>query len=295
MAELTLTHVVLLTLAVLVGLVAGWLLRGRRSLGEKAAINAGWREQIAARRSEQERLIEQNKSLMEQNSRQQAADRDSRKHAAELSAALEQASEHRDQLQRQIQEIRGSLETALRERDRLQSAIEERGAVADGTAAAINERDARIAQLSKELTGWHDRVPPLIERFRLRNQEALELEERLADARSRIASLEAMLGPEPGGGVPEGNDLSGSGNSTTGANVGGFARDNLKRIKGVGPAIEKTLNDMGIWRFSQIANMSEYEIDRVAERLRGFRSRIYREDWIGQARELEERDASRSD
>ena len=35
-----------------------------------------------------------------------------------------------------------------------------------------------------------------------------------------------------------------------------------------------------------IADMTEYDIDRVAQRLRGFHSRIYRENWIGQAREL---------
>ena len=63
-------------------------------------------------------------------------------------------------------------------------------------------------------------------------------------------------------------------------------RDDLKKIKGVGPAIEKTLNELGIFRFDQIAEMSEYDIDRVARRLKGFHSRIYREDWIGQAREL---------
>lgn len=63
--------------------------------------------------------------------------------------------------------------------------------------------------------------------------------------------------------------------------------DDLKLIKGVGPAIEKTLNDLGIYRFNQIAEMSEYDIDRVAQRLKGFRSRIYREDWVGQARTLQ--------
>ena len=66
-------------------------------------------------------------------------------------------------------------------------------------------------------------------------------------------------------------------------------RDNLKQIKGIGPAIEKTLNEMGIFRFQQIADMSEYDIDRVAQRLKGFHSRIYRENWIGQARELSDR------
>jgi predicted flap endonuclease-1-like 5' DNA nuclease len=38
--------------------------------------------------------------------------------------------------------------------------------------------------------------------------------------------------------------------------------------------------------------MSEYDIDRIARRLKGFHSRIYREDWIGQARELDARNVS---
>ena len=67
----------------------------------------------------------------------------------------------------------------------------------------------------------------------------------------------------------------------------GAGRDDLQLIKGIGPAIEKTLNELGIFRFDQIADMSEYDIDRVARRLKGFRTRIYREDWIGQARDLQ--------
>ena len=46
------------------------------------------------------------------------------------------------------------------------------------------------------------------------------------------------------------------------------------------------MHDLGIFRFDQIAKISEYDINRIAERLKGFRSRIYREDWIGQARTL---------
>ena len=79
---------------------------------------------------------------------------------------------------------------------------------------------------------------------------------------------------------------------TADANLHDMPRDNLKLIKGVGPAIEKTLNELGIKRFDQIAQMSEYDIDRVAHRLKGFRSRIYREDWIGQARDLRDQKVS---
>ena len=67
----------------------------------------------------------------------------------------------------------------------------------------------------------------------------------------------------------------------------GGLRDNLRLIKGIGPTIEKTLNELGIFRFHQIAEMSEYDIDRIARRLKGFSTRIYREDWIGQARNLQ--------
>jgi predicted flap endonuclease-1-like 5' DNA nuclease len=67
----------------------------------------------------------------------------------------------------------------------------------------------------------------------------------------------------------------------------GGLRDNLRLIKGIGPAIEKTLNELGIFRYHQIAEMTEYDINRVAQRLKGFSSRIYREDWIGQARDLQ--------
>ncbi|MEO1203930.1 MAG: hypothetical protein AAFX10_14580, partial [Pseudomonadota bacterium] len=63
-------------------------------------------------------------------------------------------------------------------------------------------------------------------------------------------------------------------------------RDNLKRINGIGPAIEKTLNELGFFRYRQIADLTDYDIDRIDKKLDGFRARIYREDWMGQARKL---------
>ncbi len=103
-------------------------------------------------------------------------------------------------------------------------------------------------------------------------------------------AAEDSLTGEPAGEEDDADDWS----SATSAEIARLddqgsaaGRDDLKLIKGIGPAIEKTLNELGIFRFDQIADMSEYDIDRVARRLRGFRSRIYREDWIGQARDLQ--------
>ena len=321
MPEITVTHIALIVVALIIGVVVGWIFRGSRSGGEKTAINLGWQEQLEAQRLEHERLLDQNKSLMEQNSQYQASNKDSKMRASELSDALKEAFERRDELQRQIKDIRGNLESTVAERDQLQSDMQDRGGDEDNTSTALQARDEKIAKLYKELEGWQERVPPLIERFRTRNEEAERLEEELAAARDHIEALEAMVGSdqtrvEPVDPEALGDDLEASNDPNDDkvnpvedfeylAEIEEVAeveeeafveeveestdseqRDNLKKIKGVGPAIEKTLNEIGIVRLQQIADMSEYDIDRVAQRLKGFRSRIYREDWIGQARDI---------
>lgn len=62
--------------------------------------------------------------------------------------------------------------------------------------------------------------------------------------------------------------------------------DDLKRIKGVGPKLEAMLNQMGVWHFHQIASWGDAEIAWVDENLEGFKGRISRDDWVGQAKEL---------
>ena len=299
MPDITVIHIALVVAALLAGVVTGWFFRSSRSVSEKAAINLGWQEQLEAQRSEHDRLLDQNKSLMEQNSQYQASNKDSKMRASELSEALKEAFERRDELQRQIKDIRSNLEATVAERNQLQNDMQSRQVDDDVTSTALQRRDEKIAKLQKELAGWQERVPPLIERFRTRNEEATKLEQDLAAAQQRIAALESMLGSdqtrvEPVDADALGDDLYASNDSDDepeyddepDATYHDYARDNLKLIKGVGPAIEKTLHELGIFRFEQIAAMSEYDIDRIAKRLKGFRSRIYREDWLGQARDL---------
>jgi small subunit ribosomal protein S2 len=61
--------------------------------------------------------------------------------------------------------------------------------------------------------------------------------------------------------------------------------DDLKKIQGVGPTIEEKLNDLGVTKLAQIANLSEEDIERIDEAL-NFKGRITRDDWVGQAKSL---------
>lgn len=402
MPELTEVQIALLATVLLAGFILGWIFRGKRTLREKKSISAGWQAQIDSQQSEHDRLANQNKSLMEQINQYQASNKDAKMRAKELSDSLKEAFERRDELQRHLKDIRGNLEVAITQRDKLQTTASDVTSREETLQRQLADRDEKVAKLKKELAGWQDRVPPLVERYRQRDLEAQQLEVELQKASDHIATLEGMaqgedtrIEPVDSSNLPDGMDASNEPHTETsilsetamdddyddaansedaedtededveneatdedtdtndelaqnsydenpgtdietfnGADdehplgeekdgnpgtdefeeiasdesgsapvddfpnvlddsvaTGVYAHDDLKQIKGVGPAIEKTLNDLGIFRFNQIAEMSEYEIDRVAQELKGFRSRIYREDWIGQARTLQQQKA----
>lgn len=62
--------------------------------------------------------------------------------------------------------------------------------------------------------------------------------------------------------------------------------DDLKLIWGVGPALEKMLNKMGIWHFDQVAAWSAADLKWVDDRLEGFKGRAKRDEWIKQSKKL---------
>nr|WP_281358274.1 polyhydroxyalkanoate depolymerase [Hongsoonwoonella zoysiae] len=63
------------------------------------------------------------------------------------------------------------------------------------------------------------------------------------------------------------------------------AVDDLKRISGVGPKLEKMLNEAGIFHYWQIAQLTDAQIAVLDDKLE-FRGRIARDNWIDQAKKL---------
>jgi len=330
--------------SLLVGALIGWFARSRRVKPEKEAIHASWQEQISAQRAEHDRIVGQNKNLMEQVSQFRATQRDADGRANDLSAALKTAVADSEGLRVRLDEASANLDAAAAERDRLREELSGRTARDAEEHEALREKDRKIFKLSTELETWKNRLPPLMEKFRERNLEAEQLEVELEAARAKAAELERRLekatSTDANASMPDGDrpmdetrvepmensaltaGLSASNEqyvdeaaadsgepvSSVDASRRGdtlvqpddpvedpphtgdssVTTDDLKRIKGVGPAMEKALFALGITRFEQVAGMSEIDIDRVAQDVPGFKSRIYREDWMGQARTLQE-------
>jgi predicted flap endonuclease-1-like 5' DNA nuclease len=64
----------------------------------------------------------------------------------------------------------------------------------------------------------------------------------------------------------------------------GGQADNLKEIEGIGPAMEKLVNEMGFFHFDQIAAWSDADVAWVDANMKNFKGRITRDRWVAQAR-----------
>ena len=62
-------------------------------------------------------------------------------------------------------------------------------------------------------------------------------------------------------------------------------KDDLRKVKGIGPVFEGKLNELGIFTLEQIAKLKD-EAREAIEDLTGFPGRVEREDWIGQVKVL---------
>lgn len=141
-------------------------------------------------------------------------------------------------------------------------------------ATLIRDYEAQLVVAGREVSILRDEIKERDVRFR-----AL-LEDRRVVVEASLAEM-ARLRRE----VSRASATGGDGSVTA-------AGDDLKRISGIGPAIERVLHANGITTFRQIAEWSEIDIDRVATQLGAFRDRIRREGWTDQARRELERVAA---
>ncbi len=118
---------------------------------------------------------------------------------------------------------------------------------------------------------------------RATNRDAARRE--AAESKATAAAVAAPVAEAPKAAAPATPPAAEDGKPETLSAPRGGKADDLKRISGVGPALEKTLNELGFYHFDQIAAWGGQEVEWVDSRLK-FKGRIERDDWIKQAGEL---------
>ncbi len=201
------------------------------------------------------------KRELEQLRKEIAAMREQYGSSGETDARYQQAKTENSDLRAQIHEQARARETLAAKIAKLEAELKAAGGGDAGDRATIEALEATVGELEGKLQGAIDSNAKLTA-----DLSALQAKAGSADSGARPAVL--MTAP-----------------------VG--KADNLKRISGVGPVLEKLLNDLGLFHYRQIASFTPEDVAWVDSRMADFKGRIQRDDWVGQAKRFEaERDES---
>ncbi len=216
-------------------------------------------------------------------------------HALALEAEASALSAQVDELRREV-EARDRRIAELKVEEDASRMTSDQLRARDSLNRELESSRARVEQLRTALDAAQQRVERAgetdLELRRLRS-EIVALEARQARPRSDAATMRVTAAENT---VVESQRESSTPtdqpkDSTAGVRVARkrlfdtpAERDDLKMIKGIGPVMERVLNDLGVTTFEQIAAFTEDDVARVTEAINTFPGRIERDDWIGGAR-----------
>ena len=170
---------------------------------------------------------------------------------------------------------RHELESALRaEKELRRQASDEHYAALGGLRTRLSEveaeRDAARLEL-EQARAAAEQARAELERGR---QQAERARAELEQARAELEQSRARLAVAANGAAPA-------------ATKAGKAVQGLRRIRGIGPAYQRVLEQLGIERVQQVAAWTDADILAFADKLKIRPDRITKDDWVGQAKALE--------
>ncbi len=301
--------VVFMLIATLVGLAIGWIL-GRWV--QRANIGGEYESELEDARSHMQTAEARAGDLQADLERSQLEVKAEQAKLAEVSSKLEEA----EGIGADLETVKAELAEKDAEIERLSGELDARSGLEEDLerkAGVLAEKDREIEQLSARLDACQaDRTAMEEDLGRVRAD--------LANSASRVAALEADLttttaaapaaalvedvvvieadpaasaaeeavaaetpaGPEP---TKEEGLAAIAEIAERTAGAGPRADDDLKKVRGIGPKLERTLKELGITSFRQIANFQPDDIALVTAALDAFKGRIERDDWMSSAAE----------
>lgn len=150
----------------------------------------------------------------------------------------------------------------------------------------LAEQDTEIERLKTQLAPLLGLPLAVSAREAERDQLARQLEDRDNRIATLRSELELIHSDSMSTGSVTPTDIALTASEPIGAHYPPMPDqvDNLKRIRGIGPVLERMLNRLGIYQYRQIAAWSAVDVLYFDEQLKDFRGRIERDDWIRNAR-----------
>lgn len=291
---------IMLVIAFIIGFVTAWLIfRNRLKVArerhqqsadllkqqlEAANGQAGaWQRQLAEAKARNEQL--QTTSASQKKLLQEDRERlgELQKRLAGTSQALEQREIGQAELNRLMTELQKEIELNKAQLQKTEKALEN------------SQKEERKAQ--EQIAYYQKQVGE-------RDGLLLDMKEQLSEKEDLMAKMKSQLQilqrqetriPEMNGKPDKERVLQAISLKKANLNFDSFGvasagqKDDLKRISGIGPFIEEKLNALDIYTFLQISRFSEEDVQKITEAIAFFPGRIQRDNWIGQARQMAEK------
>lgn len=153
------------------------------------------------------------------------------------------------------------------------------------TEPLLMEAKSQVSTLEQELEQYHRRYENLKQETDAIRNTAAQLKNELAEERAREVSLQANKGEKQ----EEKEKLRIEPPDPTRSRFTPSSwqtKNDLTLISGIGPAIQRKLNELGIYSFQQISELTPEMVDQITKSIKFFPDRIGRDNWIGQAAAL---------
>lgn len=154
-----------------------------------------------------------------------------------------------------------------------------------------SERHTLRARLRREADRLHELESALRAEKELRNQAANEHYAALAGLRARLFEIETQRAREVAALTAELSRAQAEierveAEAALPAAASTKVASGLRRIRGIGPAFQRSLEQLGVTRVEQVAAWSDADAQGFAEKLKIRPERIAKDDWIAQAKHL---------
>lgn len=281
---------VFLLLAALVGGAVGWMLR---SIRQRARLDA-----IESRYLERVRVAERERD-------------DFYRHREEMAARLNTVEQENDDRLARIRSLEGRVDAAEKSEAMRAEELTTVRTTLSSVRGDLLESERACEALEERLARYEDRGPAVDpEATEGADEPASEpanepAVERTPEQASDDTDRDAAPGRVPEAAPESENSAAGVESDPRGGGAAapdvrpevrpgwllghpqGHA-DNLKKIRGVGRVLERTMNDLGVFHFRQIAGWTSSDVEWIASHIDIYPDRIERDGWIDQARELDE-------
>ena len=270
----------------LLGFLVAYLLRGR--------VVRKLRKSLKASREELEEAKEQNRQLREQLELKEA---DLQRLKYEINEGRDKVSRlesERSRFYNEAKKFREDLIESEAAKEQLEGQLSEIQTQNELLKADVTQKDDEtddLAQLQSVYLATKRRVSALedqVEALRQENQNLRNFTDAdgIADIPAGGMTREPAAGDEFVESEPE--IRTGKEDTVIGQKIDleDRQKDDLTLIDGIGPFLEKKLNETGIFTYEQLATLSQEQIPQLTRAIGHIPGRIERDDWVGQAGQL---------